>query len=145
MTRNSFTTAARRTATSTLAALALAVALPQAGFAATPDSGIWKVNPATMKMASGSVTLTIERVGAAKPAAGKFIVISNRNVYLVAGAAAGDTKDGEAVLIGTNARSTDYCGARCQYGPLGRLTMTFKPVDTAGSQINDMLASNAQK
>ena len=143
MTRNTLTTAARRTATFALVALALTAALPQAGFAATPDSGIWKVNPASMKMASGSVTLTLERVGAAKPAAGKFIVISNRNVYLVA--AASDTKDGESVLIGTNARSTEYCGARCGWGPLGRLTMTFKPVDTAGSQINDMLASNGQK
>ena len=143
MTRKTFTTTTRLIATSALGALALAVALPQAGFAATPNGGIWKVNPATMKMASGSVTLTIERVSAAKPAAGKFIVISNRNVYLVAGSS--DTKDGESVLIGTNARSTDYCAARCQYAPLGRLTMTFKPVDTAGSQINDMLASNAQK
>jgi hypothetical protein len=96
-----------------------------------------------MKMASGSVTLTIDRVSAAKPAAGKFIVISNRNVYLVAPAS--DTKGGESVLIGTNAHSTDYCGSTCQWGPLGRLTMTFKPIDTAGSQINDMLASNAQK
>ncbi|HYK80589.1 MAG TPA: hypothetical protein VEU95_13225 [Micropepsaceae bacterium] len=141
MTRKTFTTTTRLIATSALGALALAVALPQAGFAATPNGGIWKVNPATMKMASGSVTLTIERVDAANPAAAKFIVISNRNVYLVAAAPAG----AERVLIGTNARSTDYCGSQCQWGPLGRLTMTFKPVDTAGSQINDMLASNAQK
>src|SRR5205823_14215227 len=91
MTRN-ISTIARRTLTSTLAALVLAAALPQAGFAAAPDVGIWKVDPAKSNFRSGFATLTIDRAGGVNPAAGSFIVISKGSVYLVTGAAASDSK-----------------------------------------------------
>ena len=153
MTFSISTAAARRTLVSTLAALVLAAALPQAGFAATSDAGLWKVNPAKSNFSSGSATLTIERVGDANPATGSFIVISNGSVYRVTGATAYDGKgvqqvdyprlarEGKAVLIGTNARSADLCGFRCQGGlPEPRMTVTFKAVNGAGQQVNDMLA-----
>ena len=58
---------------------------------------------------------------------------------------AGMVRDGKAVLIGTNARSTDHCGFRCQTGlPDPRLTLTFTAVNAAGQQINDMLALDGQ-
>jgi hypothetical protein len=158
MTRNISTTA-RRTVTSTLAALVLAVVLPQAGFAATQDAGIWRIDSASARFGGGFATLTIEREGqGVNPAAGKFIVISKGNVYLVTGASASDvgkgikqvdytnTKDGSAVLIGTNARSTDHCGLRCIQGaPDPRMTVTFKAVNPEGQQVKDMLAYNGPK
>jgi hypothetical protein len=157
MTRNTCTTAARRIVVSTLAALVLAATLPQVGFAAPSDAGIWTVKPAQSKVTSGSVTLTIERVEAVNPAAGSFIVVSKGSVYLVTGATASDRKgvkpvdytnmrDGKSVLIGTNARSADHCGFRCQAGlPDNRMTLTFKAVDGRGQQIKDMLAADVQK
>ena len=158
MTRNTCTTAARRIVVSTLAALILAATLPQVGFAAPSDAGIWTVKPAQSKVTSGSVTLTIERVEAVNPAAGSFIVVSNGSVYLVTSATASDSKgvkpvdyagmmrDGKAVLIGKNARSMDYCGFRCQSGlPESRMTLTFKAVEGRGQQINDMLAADGRK
>jgi hypothetical protein len=156
MTRNISTTA-RRTITSTLAALVLAIALPQIGLAASSDAGLWKVNPAQAKFNSGSVTLTIERVQNVGSTAGRFIVISEGSVYVVTGAAASDSKglkqvdytrmtsDGRAVLIGTNVRSTDHCGFACQRGlPERHLTLTFKAVNGGEQQINDMLAADRQ-
>lgn len=156
MTRNISKTA-RRTITSTLAALVLALALPQAGFAASSDAGLWKVNPAKSKFNSGSATLTMERVQSVSSNAGSFIVISQGGVYVVTGAAASDSKglkkvdytrmarDGKAVLIGTKVRSTDHCGFACQRGLSERhLTLTFKAVNGAEQQINDMLAERTQ-
>ena len=151
MTRNISTTT-RRTLTSTLAALVLAAALPQAGFAAASDAGIWKVEPAKSSFNSGNATLTIERAGAVNPTAGSFIVISKGSVYLVTGAAASDSKgvkpvdyarlsEGRSVLIGTKAQSVDHCRFRCQMGlPDPRITMTFKVADGRAQQISDMLA-----
>jgi len=158
MTRNTFTAAARRTLFSTLTALALAAALPQAGLAmTTSDDGIWRVDAAKSNFSSGSATLTIERAGTVNPAAGSFIVISKGSVYRVTGATASDSKgvqqvdyagmakEGKAVLIGTNARSTGPCGFRCQGGlPEPRLTLSFRAVSGAGQQINDMLAEQKQ-
>ena len=136
----------------------LAAALPQAGFAANSDVGVWKIDPAHSKFNSGLATITIERSGGVSPAAGRFVAISNGSVYLMTGAAASDftgvklvdytgmMKDGKAVLIGTNAHSTDLCGFRCQSGlPDNRLTLTFKAVDGRGQQINDMLALDRLK
>jgi hypothetical protein len=154
MTRNTFTASARRTLVSTLTVLALAAALPQAGLAATAsDDGIWRVDAAKSNFSSGSATLTLERAESANPAAGSFIVISKGSVYRVTGATANDgkgvqqvdyalmTREGKAVLIGTNARSADLCGFRCQGGlPEPRMTVTFRAVNGAGQQINDMLA-----
>ena len=156
MTRN-ISTIARRTLTSTLAALVLTAALPQAGFAAaSSDLGIWKVDPAKSNFNSGNATLTLERAGAVNPAAGSFIVISKGRVYLVTGAAASDSKGvkpvdytnmsaGKGVLIGADARAIDHCGFRCQSGlDEHRVTLRFKAVD-GGQQINDMLAYDGQK
>lgn len=156
MTLSTFT--ARRTLFSALTVLVLAAALPQAGLAATTsDDGIWKVDAAKSNFSSGSATLTIERAGTVNPAAGSFIVISKGSVYLVTGATAYDskgvqrvdyatmTREGKAVLIGTNARSTELCGFRCQGGlPEPRMTLSFRAVNGAGQQINDMLAEQKQ-
>jgi hypothetical protein len=157
MTRNIFTAAARRGITSTLAALALAAALPQLAFAAGSDAGIWKIDPSKSTYKSGAVTLRIERVGAANPGTGKFVVVSNGSVYLVTGATAYDSKDlklvaygrmmkdGTAVLIGTNARSLDVCSFRCQGGrPDNRMTLSFKGVSAGEQHIRDMLAYEGQ-
>jgi hypothetical protein len=148
-------TTALRTVTFTLAALVLAAAMPQAGFAATSDDGIWKVDAANSKFSSGIANLKINRVAGVTQTAGRFIVVSKGNVYRVTGAAY-DSKgikpvdytlmsEGRAVLIGTNAQSTDHCRFRCQGGlPDPRVTLTFKAID-GGQQINDMLASDGQK
>ena len=141
-----------RTLVSTLGALILTAALPQAAFAATTDDGLWKVNPAKSSFGSGSATLAIERAASATPGTGSFIVVAKGSVYLVNRATATSNaiqpaeyarmkREGSAVLIGTNARSADPCGFRCQGGlSESRITLTFKPVDGAGKQINDMLA-----
>jgi hypothetical protein len=152
------TSTARRTLFSALTALALTAALPQAGLAATTsDDGIWRVDAAKSNFSAGSATLSIARAASVNPAAGSFIVISKGSVYRVTSAAASDgkgvqqvdyarmTKEGTAVLIGTNARSADLCGFRCQGGlPEPRMTVTFKAVNGAGQQINDMLAEQKQ-
>jgi hypothetical protein len=150
MTNLSTTT--RRTFSSTLAALVLAVAIPQAGFAATSDEGTWKVDAAHSTFSHGVATLTLGRPEGGNPAAGTLIVISKGNVYQVTGAAAYNSKgvkpvdyalisEGRSVLIGTKAQSTDHCRFRCQAGiPDPRITMTFKAVDGRAQQISDMLA-----
>ena len=87
-----------------------------------------------------------------------LVLVSKGSVYLMTGAAASDIKgvkqvdytgmmrDGKAVLIGTNARSADLCGFRCQSGlPDNRVTLTFKAVEGKGPQINDMLALGGPK
>jgi hypothetical protein len=145
-------TTARRTFSSTLAALVLAAAIPQAGFAATSDNGTWKVDTAHSKFSGGMATLTLSRVEGTNPAAGAFIVVSKGNVYRLTGAGADGSKgvnpvdytlisEGRAVLIGTKAQSTDHCRFRCQSGlPDPRVTMTFQAVDGRAQQISDMLA-----
>ena len=152
MTCNTPNATARRTVTLTLAALVLAAAIPQAGFAATSDEGTWKVDTAHSRFSHGVATLTLSRPEGANPAAGAFIVISKGNVYQVTGAVAYDSKgvkpvdyslvsEGRSVLIGTKAQSTDHCRFRCQMGiPDPRITMTFKAVDGQAQQISDMLA-----
>jgi hypothetical protein len=149
---NLSTTTARRTFSSTLAALVLAAAIPQAGFAATSDEGTWKVDTARSRFSLGVATLTLSRPEGANPAAGALIFISKGNVYQVTGAAANNSKgvkpvdytlvsEGRSVLIGTKAQSTDHCRFRCQMGiPDPRITMTFKAVDGQAQQISDMLA-----
>ena len=149
--------AVRRTVISTLATLALATALPQAGLAAYSVSGIWKVDHEKSKFGSRSVTLTIEQVGTANPAPGNFIVVSNGSVYWVTGTTAHDridiqpanfarlTGEGKAVLIGTKPRATNHCGSNCQFGVVGpRMTLTFHAVRGAGQYLNNMLAQNKQ-
>ena len=150
-------TTARRTLTSTLAALVLAAAIPQAGFAATSYNGTWKVDTAHSKFSGGVATLTLSRAEGANPTAGRFIFISKGNVYEVTGAAVQDSKgvkpvdytlmsEGRSVLIGTKAQSVGQCMFRCQIGlPDPRITMTFKAVDGRAQEINDMLAYDGQK
>jgi hypothetical protein len=153
MTQFASTTTVRRTLVSTFGALILAAALPQAGLAATSDDGLWKINPAKSSFGSGSATLSIERVASANPGAGSFIVVAKGSVYLVKRASVGDSKglqpadyarmtsEGSATLIGTSARSADTCGFRCQGGLTeSRMTLTFRAVEGASAQINDMLA-----
>jgi hypothetical protein len=154
MTQFASTTTVRRTLVSTFGALILAAALPQAGLAAaTSDDGLWKINPAKSSFGSGSATLSIERVASANPGAGSFIVVAKGSVYLVKRASVGDSKglqpadyarmtsEGSATLIGTNAKSADACGFRCQGGlSESRMTLTFRAVEGASAQINDMLA-----
>lgn len=149
--------AARRTVTSVLAALALTAALPQAGFAAS-DAGIWKVDPAKSTYNARYATLTLKRVeGANNTSAGSFIVISGAGVYRMTGAAASYstgfkpvdfgnmTKTGQAVLIGTHPRSNDPCGFACSHGLSETTrTVTFRLVDKGEQQIRDMLASDEQ-
>jgi hypothetical protein len=112
------------------------------------------VDAAKSSVRGGSVTLDIESVGSASTASGSsFIVIANGNVYRVTRASADDgngvrpadfgsmTKEGKAVLIGTNARATNNCGSNCRFGVLGpTMTLTFKAASGAGQQISDMLA-----
>lgn len=152
MTRTLSTTA-RSTVISALAALVLATGASQAGFAATQDAGVWRVNPATSKFGAGTATLSIQRAPSTNSAAGSFLVISTGNVYLVTGATASDAakgvklvdynnkKDGSAVLIGTHAKSSDPCGFRCMQGAAEpRMTITFKAISSEEQQIKDMLA-----
>ena len=144
---------ALRLVTATLVALMLSASIPQAGFAASADTGIWKIDPAKSKFNSSSATLTIKRVqGADSTAAGRFVVISGGGVYLMTGAAADSkglkpvdftrmTQTGEAVLIGTHPRSNDSCGFECRAGlPERTRTVTFNVVNRAQQQIRDMLA-----
>ena len=156
MTHNNFKTAARRTATSALAALALASALPQMAHAAS-DAGIWRVDPGRSSFNSRSATLTIQRADDASPGTGGFIVISGAGVYRVTGATASDskglkpvdfqamTRTGDAVLIGTHPRSLDPCGFACRAGlPEPVRTVTFRVVKNGEQQIKDMLAYEDQ-
>jgi hypothetical protein len=156
MTHNSFKAAARRTATSALAALALVAALPQIAHAAS-DAGIWKVDPARSTFNSRSATLTIQRANDANPGPGGFIVISGAGVYRVTGSTAADakglkpvdfqamTRNGDAVLIGTHPRSLDPCGFACRSGlPEPVRTVTFTLVKSGEQQIKDMLAYEDQ-
>jgi hypothetical protein len=158
MTFSIFATAARRAVLSTLTALILAAAVPQAGFAqGTSAAGIWKVDPVKSSFNSGHATLALDRTGAVNQSAGSFIVVSKGNVYLVTGAtasggigvrpAAYTLKTGrQAVMIGTNARSAEPCGPRCIQGyPDTRMTLTFNAVGAAGQQINDMIAYSGRK
>ena len=148
---------ARRSVTSTLAALILTASIPLTAAFAASDAGIWKVDPAKSKFNSNSATLTIQRVEGASSSAGSFIVISGMGVYRVTGSAASDssglkpvdfanmTRTGEAVLIGTHPRSPDACGFKCRAGlPETVRTVTFKVVNRGEQQIRDMLAFDDQ-
>jgi hypothetical protein len=143
-------TGARRTVISTLAALVLSAAFPQAGMAMSA----WRVDPAKSSFRAGSVVLSIDQAGAASTAKGSFIVIANGNVYRVLEATAGEsnkvvqpadygrgTSGRKTVLIGIQAQATSHCGSNCIFGAVGpRMTLKFRAVSGAAQQINDMLA-----
>lgn len=158
MTPNASTAAARRSVISTFAALALTAAFSHAGLAAPSDAGIWRVDPTKSKMREGYTTLAIERVQNSNPGAGKFIVISGQQVYLVTGPMAQNgsgvrpvdytsmVRDGNAVLIGTGARAKEHCGFHCRAGlPEPKLTVTFRTAGGVQHHIEDMLAYNAEQ
>ena len=153
-------TGARRTAIFTLAALVLAAALPQVGFAQTTlNTGVWKLNRAksSLSLSEGSQNLlsTEEKVTPAangKPAESKLVVISNGKAYLATGAAAEDALSGKQVspnrmvLIGTNVRSMEPCGSRCKEGrPDRRVTLTFRGINAIGEEMAKALARGEQK
>jgi hypothetical protein len=127
----------RRTVVSTLTAAALAVALPQAGFAqVSTEVGMWKMNPAN----SNSGTLSLEQHGQARAAdAGRLIVVHKSKAYAATGQTARDIIAGKRVdeskltLIGTHVRSTTRCNFRCQDGqPERQATLSFIPMDASG-------------
>jgi hypothetical protein len=140
------------------AGIALAVLLSAALSLPAHSAEIWKIDPAKSKFSSDTATLSIARdAKGLNQTAGKVIVISKGNVYLVTGAAASNGSglkladyshmaNGKAVLIGTNARSADPCGFRCMQGAAEpRMTVTFKTVNPEGQQVKDMLAYNEPK
>ena len=154
---------ARRIVTVTLAALILAPAMPQAGFAQTGSpEGVWKIDLARSQFGPKSNTLTVAKDGQAlNHTANPVIVISKGNVYLATGAPAQATLaskafqtvgytgsgSGKLVLIGMKAHISDYCNFRCQLGLVDSrpMTLSFKTVGGSGQQINEMLAANAQQ
>jgi hypothetical protein len=114
-----------RALTSTLAALALATVLPQAGFAqSNGDAGLWKVNIARSTFSPHYNTMVIERAPtAAATADGGFVVISGGYVYRVNGAARDmeNWKNMDLELIGYDVRASTSCRSRCQ-----AITVTYR-------------------
>lgn len=144
-----------------IAAAAVAVllgsALPQAGFAAPSEIGLWKVDKARSNPNS-TATITLSRAKGAPSAADKFLAISGGAVYVVTGASAANssglkpvdfsrmTQTGDAVLIGLQPRSNDLCGFACRAGlPERRLTITFNIVKNGEQQMKEMIASADDK
>jgi len=152
MTRNRSKAIGSRTVTRSLAALVFTAALPQASFAWNGVYGPWKVNTAKSRFDSDHATLILDRVTNANPTSGAFIVISEGKVYRVMStvpyAGKGMKLSGErAILIGASARALDSCGVQCQQTGLldRRMSITFKAIEGAGQQIDDMLAHDGQK
>jgi hypothetical protein len=114
-----------RALTSTLAALALTIVLPQAGFAqSNGDAGLWRVNVARSTFGPSYNTMVIERVSTAAAAAdGAFVVISGGYVYRVNGAARDmeNWRDMDLELIGYDVRASTSCRSRCQ-----AITVTYR-------------------
>src|SRR5262245_3781038 len=114
-----------RALTSTLAALALAIVLPQAGFAQdNSDAGLWRVNMSRSTFGPSYNTMVIERVPtAAAQADGAFVVISGGYVYRVNGAARRmeNWKNMDMEIIGYDARASSSCRSRCQ-----AITVTYR-------------------
>ena len=150
MTHNRSKAIGPGTATLSLAALVLTAALPRASFAWNGEFGPWQVNTAESRFDSGHATLILDRVKKANPISGAFIVISGDKVYRVMSTAPYDGKgldyvsmSGErGILIGASARTLDSCGVQCQQTGLldRRMSITFRVIEGAGQQIDDMLA-----
>jgi hypothetical protein len=137
----------------TVVALVLGSAIPQPGVAAPSYAGLWKVE-AVKSNPNSTATITLSRPKRGPATADKFLAISGGGVYVVSGAAASNsrglrpvdfsrmTETGDAVLIGLQPRSKDYCGFECRSGlPERRLTVTFNLVKNGEQQIRDMIAS----
>ena len=145
-------TAAHRIVIAAVAALAL-TALPQAGFAANTEAGLWKINPALSKSNSRSSKLVIERAKATEGTTGAFVVISRGNVYLATPAA--DASPGvkaadygawngmKLTHIGRGVRAINDCGVGCRFGEVSdRLTVTFRNTGAASETMTNVLALN---
>jgi len=151
------------------AAVVLAAAVPQAGYAAgAVETGTWKLNVEQSKFGPGANTLVIERAGDAKASTqgnvtsattsgGTFLVISNGKVYLAtddyAALSSGIRQVNYSlwrgmrlVQIGDKVRASDYCGFRCQSGlPDNRMTITFiakDNIDMSKQRMNDIVVLN---
>src|SRR5262245_13641626 len=147
-----FTSTARRIVVSALAAIALATAVPEAGFAANGSSaGLWKVNIARSKVATRSSRIVIERAKGTDGTAGVFLVISKGNAYLATPAASSGgiaqvdystLKGMKLVKVGTGVRAIDECGSVCRSGQIrGHLSVTFRNVGT-GHEMNEAFVLN---
>jgi len=144
------TVAARRIVISAVAALTLAVAFPNAGFAADTETGLWKINPTLSKSNPRSSSLVIERAKATDGTAGAFVVINSGNVYLATPATAssgvtaveyGAWKGMKLTQVGKGARAINDCGYGCRFGEVSdRLTVTFRNVGAGGEQMSNILA-----
>jgi hypothetical protein len=143
-------TAARRIVISTLAAVALTTALPQASFAANgPAAGLWKINPALSKSDSRSSKLVIERAKATDGTAGAFVVISKGDIYLATPSSGvqavdyGAWKGMKLTKVGTGLRAIDDCGSTCRFGQVSdRLTVRFRNTGAGSETMNNVLAVN---
>ena len=135
------TLVAKRNVFSALAAVVLAVAIPQVGWAApTSNTGLWKVTKQSIAPSSGSMVIERVRKGEALNNGSTFVVISKGKAYLATPASIAGTGGATAVdykswsdmklePIGTNVRVIDDCGSRCQHGFHGdRMTVTFRTV-----------------
>jgi hypothetical protein len=151
MSRNT-STCARRTVISSLTALVLAAALPQAGIAQVTtiyppiglagnqmDSGVWKLKNSRAP-AGNPQNRVLEMERNAKPVVpenpGRLLIVSRGNVYIATGEAAKDSLAGKRVdpkrmvKIGSNVRSNEPCGTTCQFGETEKhLTLTFTALD----------------
>jgi hypothetical protein len=146
-----FTSTTRRIALS-LAAFAVATALPQASFAANgPEAGLWKVNTAKSRVGSDFSRLVIERVKATDGTAGAFLVINKGSAYLATptGSSGGvqpvddsTWKGMKLTKIGTGVRAIEDCTLQCQYGRIGNsLRVTFRNTAPA-EQMSEAFALN---
>jgi hypothetical protein len=139
---NSITATPHRPVVSGVAALILAVALPQAGVAMSmSEAGLWKVTRSTIGPYTGKMVLERVRKGEAVTSEGTFLVISRGKAYLATPMTASSGADGKTLVdyqawggmklehIGTRVRAINDCGALCQHGFLGdRMTVTFRTV-----------------
>ena len=147
------TPAVKRNVFSALAAVVLAAAIPQAGWAApTSDTGLWKVTSQSIGPSSGRMVIERVRKGEAVNNGSTFVVIGKGKAYLAAPASIAGAGGATAVdyntwsemkleHIGTNVRAIDDCGSRCQHGFHGdRMTVTFRTVKKPGQPAPSVVA-----
>jgi hypothetical protein len=148
----------RRTALSTLAAFALAAALPTAVSAQnTAKMDVWTVNMTKSTLGPASGTLVLEQQKppvdtAGYPASHSFLLVSNGKLYLATDNASSGTGAKNAAYsrwtgmklsqIGNEVKSGDVCGFRCQSGLTDRrpMTIVFKTTAATGDAMRDVNA-----
>ena len=145
-------TAAHRIVISAVAALAL-TALPQAGFAADTETGLWKINLALSKSNSRSSRLVIERAKATDGSTGAFVVINRgTSTWRRQPAAASSGRPGgrlrrlerhEAHAYRHRRARHQRLRRRCRFGEVSdRLTVTFRNTGAASETMTNVLALN---